>query len=250
LTEGGVRRIVIVGATSAIAQEAAKLFARDGAHLFLIARSGDKLQAVADDLRVRGASQVEQYVADLTELDRHRSLLDAAATSLGSIDAVLIAHGTLPDQRECERDVQRAVREFVTNGLSTISLLILLGEYFERQRRGCIAVLSSVAGDRGRRSNFLYGSAKGSVSIFLEGLRARLSRAGVSVVTIKPGFVDTPMTASIPKNALFASAPAVGKRVYVAMKRGEGVVYVPAFWRWIMRGVKLIPERVMRRLNF
>jgi decaprenylphospho-beta-D-erythro-pentofuranosid-2-ulose 2-reductase len=245
-----MKRICIIGATSAIAHETAKVFAGQGAYLFLVARNRERLDAVADDLRVRGARKVETLVADLADMNRHAQLIDAAVTFLDRVDSVLVAHGTLPDQQQCQRDVEEAKEAFIINSFSYISLLTLLAQYFEQQGSGCIAVITSVAGDRGRRSNYLYGAAKAAVSTFLQGLRSRFFNSGVSVVTIKPGFVDTPMTASIPKNFLFASASSVGKRIHRAMTSGKDVVYVPSFWRWIMGGIRLLPECVFKRLNF
>jgi len=241
--------LMIVGATSAIAHETAKLFAADGAALFLVGRDPDKLAAVQHDLDVRGAARTVPYTLDLNELDQHAALIAAAYDALGGLDAVLIAHGTLPDQAEAQASAEITIREFQTNALSTISLLTLLAERFEQQRRGCLAVISSVAGDRGRGSNYVYGAAKGAVSTFTSGLRARLSKVGVSVVTIKPGFVDTPMTAHLKKNPLYASPAAVGKRIYTAMLKGEAVVYTPWFWRYIMLIIRHIPERVFVKLS-
>jgi len=123
----------------------------------------------------------------------------------------------------------------------------LLANRFEQQRSGCIAVVSSVAGERGRGSNYVYGSAKAAVTSFTGGLRARLIKSGVSVVTVKPGFVDTPMTAGMKKNFLFAQPGAVGRRIYEAMLKGEDVLYVPRFWALIMFAIRLVPERVMKR---
>lgn len=242
-------RILIVGATSAIAQEAAKCFAREGAELFLVARSTEKLEAVAHDLKVRGAQKIETLVLDATDIERHQQLLDAAITALDGLDAALIAYGTLGDQQQCERSVAETLREFTTNCTSVIALLTILANYFEQQKRGCIAVISSVAGDRGRRSNYVYGAAKGAISAFLQGLRARLSRSGVAVVTIKPGLTDTPMTATLKKGLLFASAKTVGKGVYTSMKTRKDIVYLPWFWRPIMLIVKSIPESVFKKTN-
>lgn len=242
-------KLMIVGATSTIAHETAKHFAADGAEFFIVGRSPEKLAVVQHDLEVRGAARVVPYTLDLNQFDQHETMLSAAYEALSGLDAVLIAHGTLADQAQAQASVEETLREFQTNALSTISLLTLLAERFEQQRRGCIAVISSVAGDRGRGSNYIYGTAKGAVSLFTSGLRARLNKVGVSVVTIKPGFVDTPMTASLKKNPLYAKPEAVGKRIYTAMLKGESVVYTPWFWRYIMLVICHIPERLFKKLS-
>lgn len=242
-------RIMIVGATSAIAHETAKCFAQDGVEFFLVARSATKLEDVANDLKVRGAKRVETFVLDLADFTRHEQMIDTAVSTLDGLDAVLIAHGTLRDQHKCQQSVSETLHEFTTNCTSVISLLTLLANYFEQQKRGCIAVISSVAGDRGRKSNYIYGAAKGALSIFLQGLRNRLHASNVDVVTVKPGFVDTPMTASFKKGLLFASAQTVGKGIYTAMKSRKEIVYLPRFWRPIMLAIRAIPEGVFKRMS-
>ena len=242
-------KILIIGATSAIAQETARCFARDGAELFLVGRSAEKLEAVQNDLKVRGAKRAETFVLDLSDLDRHQEMIQAAIETLDGLDMVLVAHGTLGDQRLSQESVAKTLEEFTTNCTSVISLLTLLANYFEPRRRGCIAIISSVAGDRGRRSNYVYGAAKGALTIFLQGLRSRLTQSGVAVVTIKPGFVDTPMTASLKKGLLFASSRRVGEGIYNAMKKGKEVVYLPWFWRYIMLIVRSIPEPIFKKMS-
>ena len=242
-------KLMVIGATSAIAHETAKHFAADGAEIFLVGRDSEKLTAVQQDLEVRGAGSITQHTLDLNDLDQHEALIAAAYDTLGGLDAVLIAHGTLPDQEQVQDSVEGTLQQFTTNTLSYVSLLTLLAGRFEQQRRGCIAVISSVAGDRGRSSNYVYGAAKGAVSLFTGGLRSRLSKVGVSVVTIKPGFVDTPMTSHLKKNPLYASPGRVGKRIYAAMLKGENVVYVPWFWRYIMLIIQHIPERIFKKLS-
>src|SRR5438270_1564070 len=242
-------RIMVVGATSAIAHETAKRFARDGAEFFLVARNAEKLDDVSNDLKVRGAKRVETFLLDINELERHEELVDAAVLALDGLDAALISHGTLGDQKKCELSVSETLKEFTTNCTGVIALLTLLANYFEQRKRGCIAVVSSVAGDRGRKSNYVYGSAKGALSVFLQGLRNRLSKAGVAVVTVKPGLIDTPMTASVKMGLLAASAQCVSEGIYWAMKNRKEVVYLPWYWRPIMLIVRNIPEPVFKRLS-
>jgi len=245
-----VRRILIAGATSAIAQEAAKRFAAEGASFLLVARDPQKLAAVADDLRARGAKQVETAEVDLQDLSRCALLIEEARKQLGGLDIVLVAHGTLPDQAACEADTELALQAISLNALSVVALLIPAAAHFEVQGSGCVAVITSMAGVRGRRSNYVYGSAKAAVSTFLEGLRGRMSAAGVAVIDIRPGFVDTPMTAHLPKNPLFASARSVGERVYRAILAGTDVVYTPWYWRWIALLIQLIPRPIFKKLSF
>ncbi len=242
-------KVIIIGATSAIAHETAKCFAKEGAQLFLVARSAEKLAIVADDLKVWGAKSIETAVQDLNELEQHEQLLEKAISSLDGVDVLLIAHGTLGNQQKCQLSVAETMRELNTNALSVISLLTLAANYFEQQRHGTIAVISSVAGDRGRKSNYVYGTAKAAVTAFLQGLRNRLSSSGVAVLTIKPGFVATPMTASLKQGLLFASSATVGRGIYTAIQKRRDVVYLPAFWRLIMLVVKTIPEPVFKRLS-
>jgi short-subunit dehydrogenase len=240
-------KILILGATSAIAQETAKCFAGDGADLVLVGRNGERLSQIGDDLKVRGAHQVASIVADLDDLPNHQALITEAAEKFGGLDAVLLAHGSLGDQPKSQADVQETLQQFTTNALSWISLLTILGNYFEQRRSGCICVISSVAGERGRGSNYVYGSAKAAVTAFSSGLRARLAKVGVSVVTIKPGFVDTPMTVHVKKGPLMAKADKTGRRIYEAMLKGEDVVYVPWFWAPIMQVIRAVPERVFKK---
>lgn len=243
-----MRRILILGGTSAIAEATAREFAKRGDALFLVGRSAARLTAICDDLKVRGASTAESLSMDLGELANHQTLLDRVTASLGGLDTVLIAYGTLSDQAACERSVELTVRELQTNAISVMSLCTLLANQFEIQKRGVIGVISSVAGDRGRKSNYVYGSAKAAISAFTSGLRQRLYHHGVFVVTIKPGFVDTPMTASFKKGALWASSETVGKQIARALIRGTPVLYTPGFWRLIMFIIRAIPEFVFRRL--
>lgn len=204
---------------------------------------------MASDLMVRGAQKVDFMVLDLNNFDRHELLLDKAMQSLHGIDTVLIAHGTLSDQKACEQSYKITEQELRTNFLSVVSLLTSIANHFERQRHGCIAVITSVAGDRGRQSNYVYGTAKGALSIFLQGLRNRLCKSGVSVITIKPGFVDTPMTAGFKKGLLFVDPGVIAKGIYKAIQKRKDVVYVPFFWRAIMAAIKSIPEFIFKKLE-
>ena len=241
-------RILILGATSAIAHATARRYARRGARLVLAARRPDALADNAADLRARGAADVATVPFDALDFDRHADVVAQSWDAFGGLDAVLLAWGTLPDQDVVQHDAAAAVEAFQANATSVVSVLTLLADRFEAQGRGTICVISSVAGDRGRPSNYVYGAAKGAVSLFTGGLRARLAPA-VQVVTIKPGFVDTPMTADVPKNPLFASPEQIAERIERAVGRGSNVVYAPGFWRPIMAGIRAVPEGVFKRLG-
>ncbi len=244
-----MRKVLIFGATSAIARETARLFARDGDFLFLVARDGERLRAVAKDLAVRGAKRVECFTADINRFDLHERILPNAIESLGGLDVVLVAHGSLPNQEACEKEYAEAEEALRTNFLSVVSLLTPIANFFEKEGRGSIAVISSVAGDRCKRSNYLYGTAKGAVSLFMQGLRNRLAPRGVQVLTVKPGYVDTPMTAHMEKTFLLAEPEAVAKGIARAIRKRKDVVYLPFYWRFIMSLIRLIPERRFKRMG-
>ncbi len=247
-----LNRVLIFGATSAIAEQTARQLVAQGASLYCVGRNRDKLMAIIGDLRARASSQqyIDGCVADLTDSAQHPNLIDAADHQLGGIDGVLIAHGTLPDQKACQADTSLTRQEIEANALSVINLLTLLANRFEQQQRGVIAVISSVAGDRGRQSNYIYGAAKGMVTLFLQGLRNRLAKANVNIVTIKPGFVDTPMTAAFDKGGPLWTAPEhIAKGIIKAMEHGKDEVYLPWFWWGIMLIIKHIPERIFKRMS-
>ncbi|WP_127563934.1 SDR family oxidoreductase [Stenotrophomonas indicatrix] len=242
-----MQKILIIGATSAIAESVARLYAARGAALYLVGRSAAKLDNIAADLSVRGAPHVHNGVLDVNDVAAHGALLDNAWAALGGVDTVLIAHGTLPDQAACDASVDLSLQEFATNGTSTIALSAALAQRL--QPGSTLAVISSVAGDRGRASNYLYGSAKAAVTAYLSGLGQRLRPAGVNVLAIKPGFVDTPMTAAFKKGALWATPDKVAAGILKAVDKRRAVAYLPGFWWAIMMIIKSIPEFVFRRIK-
>ncbi len=247
-----MNKILIFGATSAIAEATARLWVSRGCSLFLVARNPARLAAVRDDLRTRAGpgQRIETATADLDDLGRHSALIAEADRALGGIEVALIAQGSLPVQAECERSVEAMRAEFTTNALSPLSLLTLLANYFERRGAGCIVAISSVAGDRGRRSNYVYGAAKATVTCFLQGLRNRLAGRGVAVVAIKPGFVVTPMTKEFDRGGpLWAAPETIARGIVRAVERRRDVVYLPWFWRYIMLVIRHIPERLFKRMS-
>jgi short-subunit dehydrogenase len=176
-------------------------------------------------------------------------MLEQANTSLEGLDTILIAHGILDDQKAGEQDYTKAEQALRTNFLSVVSLLTPIANRLEKQRYGCIAVISSVAGDRGRQSNYIYATAKGALTIFLQGLRNRLHSANICVLTIKPGFVDTPMTANFKKGALWAKPEAIARGIYRAIENRKNTVYLPGFWWLIMMIIRHIPEPIFKRMK-
>ncbi len=244
-----MKKILMIGVTSAIAKAAARIWAKEGSELFLVARNQEALDSLNQDLNVRGSPQAHSYCLDLNNFESHDQMLEEAFNRMEKIDIVLIAHGTLSDQEKCEQSVDSTLQEIKTNALSVIALLTQLANRFEKQKSGTIAVISSVAGDRGRQSNYVYGSAKAMVTAFTSGLRQRLYKSNVSVVTIKPGFVDTPMTAMMKKGVLWASPDKVANLIVKACENKNGEVYVPGFWWGIMTIIKIIPQAVFKKLN-
>lgn len=245
-----MRKILIVGATSAIAEACARRWAERGDALFLLGRDGQRLHTIADDLRVRGAAEVGVAVLDVNDVEEHEAAIEAGRVAMGGIDVALIAHGTLPDQAACDRDARLALAGFHTNASSTLALMQRLAALLESQGEGHLAVISSVAGDRGRASNAVYGAAKAAVSAYASALRQRLGRRGINVLTIKPGFVDTPMTAGFTKGAIWATPDRVARGIVRAIDRGRSVVYLPWFWRPVMVVIGLLPEFIFRRMKF
>jgi short-subunit dehydrogenase len=245
-----MRRVVLIGATSAIAQEVGRLYAEQHAQMFLVGRTAEKLEAVAADLTVRGASVVGTICWDARDWVQAADIIARARQALGVLEVVLIAYGNLPRQEELWHQPEQSVEQFQLNATSVVALLSALVPVLQAQRCGTVGVISSVAGERGRARMAVYGAAKAAVTAFCAGVRGYLHPCGVKVITIKPGYVDTPMTAHLPKNFLFASARAVGRRIYQALERGApDILYVPWWWRPIMTFVRLIPERLFKRLR-
>lgn len=241
-------RIAVFGATSAIAQAVARVYAARGARFFLVARDAAKLEAVQADLLARGAVLSSAQAADLARIAGHRELVDAAADALAGIDVALIAHGVLPDQAQCQQSFEEAQRALDVNFTSAASLVHELVNRFEKRGQGTVVALGSVAGDRGRQSNYVYGAAKGALALYLQGVRHRMHGTGVRVVTVKPGFVDTPMTAAFRKGALWATPERVARDIVRAIDAGASrEIYVPGFWRAIMALIRAVPERIFLR---
>lgn len=244
-----LHNIIVIGATSGIAQAVCRLLAERHCRLLLAARDADKLAAVEADLKVRGAEVVGTGLADLTDTASHAELIASAWQLLGSVDAAIIAYGVLGDQKEGERNWEAAAAILNVNFTSVASLVMHLANRFEKQGFGQIVAIGSVAGDRGRKTNYLYGAAKGAVETLLEGVRHRLAPQGIEVLLVKPGFVDTPMTAHLPRSPLFASADKVARSIVSGMDKGKSTIYVPFFWRPIMLIIRLLPEPIFNRLS-
>jgi decaprenylphospho-beta-D-erythro-pentofuranosid-2-ulose 2-reductase len=244
-----MKKILIIGATSGIAEATGKLFAAQKAQLYLLARNQEHLISLARDLKVRGATSVEHHTFDVEDLPQCHSTLERVLSNMGHIDIVLIAHGYLPEQTVCDNSVEKTLQALHINALSTIALLINIANHLERQKHGIIAVITSIAGDCPRYSNYVYSTSKNMVSSFLQGLRSRLYKNNIHVLTIKPGPVDTPMTKAFKKNFLWASAENVAQGIVSAVKRKKEVVYLPKFWRPIMFLLKVMPQSYFKKIN-
>jgi short-subunit dehydrogenase len=243
------KRILVLGATSGIAEACVRLWANRGDHLFLVARNSARLSAVAADARTRGAASVDTAVADLDRTGHHADLLAHAINSLGGLDVAYLALGVLGEQPKAERSFHDAAQIIHTNYTAPVSLLTWLANYCSQRHAGTIAVLSSVAGERGRKSNYVYGSSKAGLTAFVDGMRNRIDREGVRIMTIKPGPVKTSMTEGMKGQERFADVNKVASTIVKSIDRGDDIVYVPGQWRLIMAVIRAIPERVFKKLN-
>lgn len=240
---------LILGASSSVARALAGLAAARGCHILLAGRDMEDLERTASDLQIRHGVTAEAVRFDATDYDRHAAFAaQCGAKSKGRLN-IFLSFGIMPEQSDIDRDFDLARRTIEANYLGAVSILSRLAPILETRAVGSIVVLGSVAGDRGRRKNYVYGSAKAGLHTYLQGLRARLSDAGVSVTTVKPGFLDTAMTWGLPGMFLVASPEACAQACLNYAEKGAEIRYFPWFWWGIMTIIKSIPERVFKKLS-
>lgn len=240
--------VLILGATSAIARGTAAAFAARGDNLYLASRDLVELKRIAADLQVRYGVKVSYSLFDAAATETHPAFFISVLKEVQHLNGVVVAFGLLGDQ-QAAREFELAEKIIASNFTGAVSILSICANYFEPLKRGFIIGITSVAGDRGRQSNYVYGAAKGAFSLYLQGLRNRLFASGVRVVTIKPGFVDTAMTFGLPGLFLVASPQNIGKQIVRTLAKSADIVYLPGFWRYIMLIIKHIPEPIFKRLK-
>lgn len=243
-----MKTVVVFGSTSGIAEAFAREQAQAGSKLILVARNADKLALQKSDLIARGAYDVTTHLLDFLNFQSHPVFV--AKIFAESVDIVLMAQGTMYDQNVAEKDFAKVKESIDLNYTSVASLCNAMIPHFEKQNKGQIAVITSVAGDRGRRSNFIYGSTKAAVQAYVSGLRGRLFTANVDVLDVRPGFVSTAMTAHLKKGLLTAEPGPVARGIVKALQRRKYVVYLPWFWCGIMSIIRYLPETIFKRLKF
>jgi len=249
-TFSSARNIFISGATSAMAQAFAKRHASKGAVFYLLGRNEKKLEIVKQDLLVRGAKLVTTFAVDMSKQQDYESIIQQAISTLGTIDIALIAQGVMYKQEDLQKNTTLVRDMYQVNVLSAIELATSLANYFEQQKKGSLLIISSVAGDRGRQSNYVYGATKSALSAFTDGLRNRLCKQGVTVVTVKPGFVDSPMTQDLEKGGpLWATPEKIAEDMDKTLEKGGMVLYTPWFWRYIMLIIKHVPDFVFKKMS-
>jgi len=242
------KAVLILGATSAIARATAAAFASQGASLYLASRDEEELRRISSDLQLRYGAEVHYGLFDAKATDTHEAFFLSVISVFPDLSGVVLAFGYLGDQSAAQ-DFKEAAKIVTSNYTGAVSILGYCANHFESQRAGFIVGIASVAGDRGRQSNYVYGSAKGALSLYLQGLRNRLHASGVRVITIKPGFVDTAMTFGLPGLFLVASPQSIGKGIVAALGKSTDVVYLPWFWRYIMLIIRCIPEFIFKRMK-
>lgn len=244
-----MKKILVLGATSAIAEEYIKLNA-DGNHLLLVARDSERLEAIEKDSKSRGAIQIECMNLELKDPNNIIKFFRENTLRLCEIDIALIASGTLPSQTKLEQDTSALSSELNINAISPICFINELLSRNALKETASIATISSVAGDRGRQSNYIYGSAKSCLSTYLEGLWHKSAALPIKILDVKPGFVDTPMTKSFDKGILWSKPQKIASLIDRAIKRNkQGVIYTPYFWRLIMFIIRHIPHFIFQKIR-
>lgn len=243
------RRVLILGAQSAIAVATARLYAAEGARLVLVARNQDRLDRIADDLRARGALEVEAITLDLVaEAASARKHLADWQKLVGGLDHAHIFYGYLGDQEKAQTDPEELDRILTVNFTSAAQWSEAIAAHYRKQKHGSLVVISSVAGDRGRQSNYAYGAAKGAITLFVQGLAHSLASTGAHATAIKLGFVDTPMTDGMDKSGpLWASPAQVAATIRKAADTKGPIHYGPWFWRPIMLVIRAVPAFIFHR---
>lgn len=240
---------LILGATSAIARATARALAARGHPLTLAGRDLAELQRDAADIRLRYGVAVFVSAFDAEAFDGHADFLTQVVAQGEGLEGVVLAFGYLGEQPRAAADFAESLAIMQRNYVGAVSILNRCAEYLADQGRGTLIAISSVAGDRGRQSNYIYGSAKGGLSVYLQGLRNAMFHRGVHVMTVKPGFVDTAMTYGLPGLFLVASPQTVAARILLAMDKKRNEIYLPWFWRWIMLIIRHLPEPIFKRLK-
>lgn len=246
-----VQKIVIIGATSAIAEHCARLWVAQGAsELLLVGRNPDRLERVRADLTVRQpACKIGVVIASLTESSGIKALVDTCCEG-ATPDIVLVAHGSLPDQAACQHSLDETRQALEVNALSPALVAEAFAARMEAAGRGKLVLIGSVAGDRGRKINYVYGAAKGLVERYAQGLQHRLAGTNVTVTLVKPGPTDTPMTAHLKgQGAKLAPVEDVAARIVDGAAKGKAVVYAPAKWELIMLIIRHLPRFIFNKLN-
>jgi decaprenylphospho-beta-D-erythro-pentofuranosid-2-ulose 2-reductase len=246
-----LKRIVIVGATSAMAEHCARLWVQESPkELILAGRDQAKTERVAKDLRVRSPqSRITAQVIDFLDPARIRRWAEGV-TAEGVPDIVLIAHGSMPDQKACQEELRLCEEALAVTGVSPALFAEAFAGPMQQANSGTLAIIGSVAGDRGRKSNYVYGAAKGLVTRYAQGLQHRLAGTNVKVVLIKPGPTDTPMTADLKRQgAKLASVGDVARMIVNGIAQGKPLVYAPGKWAWIMMVIRHLPRIVFNKMD-
>lgn len=247
-----MKTILILGANSAMARATARLLAGPETQLLLagLERELPDIEKTAADLELRGRGPKPLvFPFDGDRIEAHAGFLQGVLAKAGELDGVYLFFGRMPAQDAAQRDFRLAYAMLMTNYVGAVSILERVAEHLESRRRGLIVAVSSVAGDRGRQSNYLYGSSKGGLTIYLQGLRNRLAKTGVRVLTVKPGMVDTPMTKDMKKGILFCQPEAIADGIMKGVRKKKDAIYVPGYWYWIMLIIRMIPERIFKKMK-